>query len=59
MLGHLRSRTLDSFKEAFDKALNKGEGFAVAARGCVQSYMSLFDEGCAGIYLEMLVIPLD
>ena len=49
MLGHLRSRTLDSFKEAFDKAINKGEGFAVAARCCVQSYMSIFDEGCAGI----------
>ncbi|XXG74024.1 hypothetical protein AAC387_Pa07g2848 [Persea americana] len=52
MLGHLRSRTLDSFKEAFDKAINKGEGFAVAARCCVQSYMSIFDEGCADAAIE-------
>ncbi|RWR85441.1 protein ROOT HAIR DEFECTIVE 3 isoform X2 [Cinnamomum micranthum f. kanehirae] len=52
MLGHLRSRTLDSFKEAFDKAMNKGEGFAVAARCCVQSYMSIFDEGCADAAIE-------
>ncbi|KAF6144559.1 hypothetical protein GIB67_006051 [Kingdonia uniflora] len=47
VLGHLRSRTLDSFKEAFDKALMGGEGFSVAARNCVQSCMSVFAEGCA------------
>ncbi|XP_058069007.1 protein ROOT HAIR DEFECTIVE 3-like isoform X2 [Magnolia sinica] len=47
MLGHLRSRTLDNFKEAFDKALEKGERFAVAARVCIQSSMSVFDEGRA------------
>lgn len=50
MLGHLRSRTLDNFKEAFDKALDRGDGFAVAARECIQSFMSAFDEGCAGIF---------
>lgn len=48
MLGHIRSGTLDKFKEAFDKALESGEGFSVAARDCAQSYMALFDEGCAG-----------
>ncbi|XP_077212329.1 protein ROOT HAIR DEFECTIVE 3-like [Tasmannia lanceolata] len=47
MLGHLRSRTLDNFKEAYDKVLNKGEGFAVASRDCTQSFMSIFDEGVA------------
>ncbi|XP_058073929.1 protein ROOT HAIR DEFECTIVE 3-like [Magnolia sinica] len=52
MLGHLRSRTLDSFKEAFDKALNRGEGFAVAARDCTQAFMSAFDEGCADVSIE-------
>ncbi|OVA01312.1 RHD3/Sey1 [Macleaya cordata] len=47
MLGHLRSRTVDNFKDAFDKALKGGEGFAVAAHDCTQSFMSIFDEGCA------------
>ncbi|KAA8540291.1 hypothetical protein F0562_024146 [Nyssa sinensis] len=46
MLGHIRSGTLDKFKEAFDKALNGGEGFSVAARNCNKSFMTLFDEAC-------------
>lgn len=49
MLGHLRSKTLDNFKDAFDKALNRGEGFAVAAHDCTQSLITVFDEECAGI----------
>ncbi|KAJ8645042.1 hypothetical protein MRB53_006790 [Persea americana] len=52
MLGHLRSRTLDNFKEAFDKALDRGDGFAVAARECIQSFMSAFDEGCADVAID-------
>lgn len=52
MLGHLRSGALDKFKEAFDKALNAGEGFSSAARTCSQSYMALFDEGCADAVIE-------
>eukprot|EP00262_Sarcandra_glabra_P002598 TRINITY_DN1299_c0_g1_i7.p1 TRINITY_DN1299_c0_g1~~TRINITY_DN1299_c0_g1_i7.p1 ORF type:complete len:839 (-),score=166.53 TRINITY_DN1299_c0_g1_i7:268-2514(-) len=52
MLGHLRSRTLDSFKEAFDKSLNKGEGFAVAAYSCTESCMSVFNEGCEDAAIE-------
>ncbi|KAF3450609.1 hypothetical protein FNV43_RR06698 [Rhamnella rubrinervis] len=51
-LGHIRSGTLDKFKEAFDKALESGEGFSVAARDCAQSYMALFDEGCADAVIE-------
>ncbi|XP_077211789.1 protein ROOT HAIR DEFECTIVE 3-like [Tasmannia lanceolata] len=47
MLGHLRSSTLDNFKEAFDKVLNKREGFAVAAHDCTQYSMSIFNEGVA------------
>ncbi|KAK9282342.1 hypothetical protein L1049_005258 [Liquidambar formosana] len=53
MLGHIRSETLDKFKDAFDKALNGGEGFSVAARGCNQSSMSLFDERCADAAIEL------
>ena len=49
LLGHIRSGTLDKFKEAFDKALDSGEGFSAAAADCSQSYMSLFDERCAGM----------
>lgn len=49
MLGHIRSGTLDKFKEAFDKALSGGEGFAVAAHGCTKALMTQFDEECAGI----------
>lgn len=49
MLGHIRSGTLDKFKEAFDKALSGGEGFAVAAHGCTKAFMTQFDEECAGI----------
>ncbi|KAL5544738.1 hypothetical protein UlMin_008522 [Ulmus minor] len=44
LLGHLRSGTLDKFKEAFDKAMDSGEGFAAVARECTQSYMALFDD---------------
>lgn len=49
MLGHLRLRTLEKFKEVFDKALNGGEGFSLASRNCTQLCMALFDEGCAGM----------
>ncbi|XP_022715165.1 protein ROOT HAIR DEFECTIVE 3-like [Durio zibethinus] len=53
MLGHLRSGTLEKFKEAFEKALNGGEGFSVAARHCTESYMALFDEGYADAVVEI------
>ncbi|KAK1259395.1 Protein ROOT HAIR DEFECTIVE 3 [Acorus gramineus] len=52
MLGHLRSHTLEKFKEAFEKALKSGEGFAVAARTYAQSFMSSFDEGCTDAAVE-------
>ncbi|GAB4842527.1 Cell wall protein rhd3 [Ancistrocladus abbreviatus] len=47
ILGHLRSGTFEKFKEAFDKALNGGEGFSIAARKCSDAYMTLFEQGCA------------
>ncbi|KAI8023897.1 hypothetical protein LOK49_LG03G02914 [Camellia lanceoleosa] len=49
MLGYIRSGTLDRFKDAFHKALNRGDEFSVAACDCTESFMSLFDEGCAGV----------
>lgn len=52
ILGHLRSETLDKFREAFDKALNGGEGFAAAAHSCKQHFVNFFDEGCADAVIE-------
>ncbi|KAK9155118.1 hypothetical protein Sjap_002598 [Stephania japonica] len=52
MLGHLRSRTLDDFKAALDTALSGGKEFAVAARDCIQTSMSLFDEGYADVAIK-------
>ncbi|KAK7349247.1 hypothetical protein VNO77_06459 [Canavalia gladiata] len=51
-LGHVRSRTLDKFKEAFDKALNAREGFSAAANSCIGSCMAQFDEACADVVIE-------
>lgn len=44
MLGHIRSETLDKFKDAFDNALGGGKGFAMAARDCINSLLKVFDE---------------
>ncbi|KAK8469738.1 hypothetical protein PHAVU_005G159600 [Phaseolus vulgaris] len=52
-LGHVRSRVFDKFKEAFDKALNGGEGFSSAANTCVESCMTRFDEGFADVVIEV------
>ncbi|XWS18861.1 hypothetical protein CRYUN_Cryun32bG0081400 [Craigia yunnanensis] len=53
MLGHLRSGTLEKFKEAFEKALNGGEGFSTASHNCTESYLALFDEGYADAVVEL------
>ncbi|CAA2992130.1 protein ROOT HAIR DEFECTIVE 3-like isoform X1 [Olea europaea var. sylvestris] len=52
MLGHIRSGTLDRFKDAFDDALNGGKGFAMAARDCSKHFMSEFDDGSAEVYID-------
>uniref|UniRef100_A0A0E0MYD0 GB1/RHD3-type G domain-containing protein n=1 Tax=Oryza rufipogon TaxID=4529 RepID=A0A0E0MYD0_ORYRU len=44
ILDHLRTRTLEVFKESFDKSLEK-EGFAVAARDCTKVFLEKFDKG--------------
>lgn len=50
VLGHLRSGTLEKFRESFDKALSGEEGFSSAARDCTKLYMAQFDEGCEGTW---------
>ncbi|KAL6491730.1 Cell wall protein rhd3 [Orobanche gracilis] len=52
MLGHIRSGTLDRFKEAFENALNEGKGFAIAARDCTEYFMSQFDEASADVDID-------
>ncbi|KAK7261718.1 hypothetical protein RIF29_28036 [Crotalaria pallida] len=52
-LGHIRSSTLDKFKEAFEKALNEGEAFSTAANNCIASYMAQFDEASADVVIEV------
>lgn len=56
MLGHIRSGTLDKFKEAFDKALNGGEGFSVAAHSCTKIFMTQFDEQSAGTFTKFKIL---
>ncbi|KAL4367575.1 hypothetical protein GQ457_05G035290 [Hibiscus cannabinus] len=53
VLGHLRSGTLEKFKEAFEKALNGGEKFSVAAHNCTASYMAQYDEGYEDAFVEL------
>ncbi|XP_057505001.1 protein ROOT HAIR DEFECTIVE 3-like [Actinidia eriantha] len=52
MLGHIRTGTLDKFKEAFDKALSGGEGFSVAAHNCTDCFMTQFDEACSDVIIQ-------
>jgi Root hair defective 3 GTP-binding protein (RHD3) len=52
MLGHLRTKTLDAFKDAFEKALARGDGFAVASRECTEAFLAKFDKGCEGMYVS-------
>ncbi|KAL8043355.1 hypothetical protein ABFX02_09G114700 [Erythranthe guttata] len=52
MLGHIRTGTLDKFKEAFDTALKEGKGFASAARDCTEYSILQFDEASAGADID-------
>ncbi|XP_027771256.1 protein ROOT HAIR DEFECTIVE 3 isoform X1 [Solanum pennellii] len=52
MLGHIRSDAFERFKEAFEKALKGGKGFALAARECADSFMTHFDEECSDAIID-------
>ncbi|KAK4736154.1 hypothetical protein R3W88_010415 [Solanum pinnatisectum] len=52
MLGHIRSDAFERFKDAFEKALKGGKGFALAARECAESCMSHFDEECTDAIID-------
>ncbi|KAK3220482.1 hypothetical protein Dsin_014452 [Dipteronia sinensis] len=53
MLGHIRSGTLDKFKDAFDKSLSGGEAFSSAARHCSTTCVAMFDEGSEDVTIEI------
>ncbi|GJN13225.1 hypothetical protein PR202_ga31572 [Eleusine coracana subsp. coracana] len=52
LLGHLRIRTLEAFKESFDKALEK-DGFAVAARNCTRTFLENFNKGSEDAAIQL------
>ncbi|XP_049356179.1 protein ROOT HAIR DEFECTIVE 3 isoform X1 [Solanum verrucosum] len=52
MLGHIRSDAFERFKDAFEKALKGGKGFALAARECAEIFMSHFDEECTDAIID-------
>ncbi|XP_049393297.1 protein ROOT HAIR DEFECTIVE 3 isoform X1 [Solanum stenotomum] len=52
MLGHIRSDAFERFKDAFEKALKGGKGFALAARECAETFMSHFDEECTDAIID-------
>ncbi|XP_047266124.1 protein ROOT HAIR DEFECTIVE 3 isoform X1 [Capsicum annuum] len=52
MLGHIRSDAFERFKEAFEKALKGGKGFALAARECAESFISHFNEECKDAIID-------
>lgn len=47
MLGHLRAKALNMFKEQLEQALKIGEAFAGAVRDCMETSLAEFDQGCA------------
>lgn len=52
MLGHLRSKALESFKTHLEQSLHRGKGFAGSVRNCSQASMLEFDRSSAGTALD-------
>ncbi|KAI5422647.1 protein ROOT HAIR DEFECTIVE 3 [Lathyrus oleraceus] len=52
-LGHIRSGTLEKFKDTLEKALKGGERFSTAANSCIESCVAQFDEACADVVIEV------
>ncbi|KAG5516036.1 hypothetical protein RHGRI_036923 [Rhododendron griersonianum] len=52
MLGHLRSKALESFKTHLEQSLRRGDGFAVSVRNCNQACMLEFDRSCADASIQ-------
>ncbi|KAL4182258.1 hypothetical protein AMTRI_Chr12g275090 [Amborella trichopoda] len=52
MLGHLRTRTLEKFKDVLEQSLKRGEEFASSVSDCTKSAMLEFDQGCADVAIK-------
>ncbi|XP_020272655.1 protein ROOT HAIR DEFECTIVE 3-like [Asparagus officinalis] len=52
MLGHLRSKYLDKFKNDLEQSLKSGRGFATSVSSCTQSCMDEFEQGCADVVIK-------
>ncbi|KAE9461486.1 hypothetical protein C3L33_06600, partial [Rhododendron williamsianum] len=52
MLGHLRSKALESFKTHLEQSLRRGDGFAVSVRNCNQACLLEFDRSCADASIQ-------
>ncbi|ERN01546.1 protein ROOT HAIR DEFECTIVE 3 isoform X1 [Amborella trichopoda] len=52
MLGHLRTRTSEKFKDRLEQSLKRGEGFAASVCDCMEFAMHEFDQGCADVAIQ-------
>ncbi|KAH7837002.1 hypothetical protein Vadar_008364 [Vaccinium darrowii] len=52
MLGHLRSKALESFKTHLEQSLHRGKGFAGSVRNCSQASMLEFDRSSADASIQ-------
>lgn len=47
-LGHLRVKSLETFKTQLEQSLHRGVAFAASVRTCFESCITEFDKGCSG-----------
>lgn len=56
MLPHIRAKTLEDFKEAFEPFLKKGGKFSKDDfESWTGHFLSAFDEGCASMYYLSII----
>lgn len=48
MLGYIRFKAFEKFKNEIEQSLKNGKGFAASVRDCTKSSMLEFDKGFAG-----------
>ncbi|PWA80942.1 protein ROOT HAIR DEFECTIVE 3 [Artemisia annua] len=53
MLGHIKSGTLNNFKNELSHAISGGQGFAVVARDCTKKFLKLFDGQCEDVVINL------
>ncbi|KAG1347728.1 putative protein ROOT HAIR DEFECTIVE 3 [Cocos nucifera] len=52
MLGHIRTKALDKFKNDLEQSLKTGKGFAASVHDCIQSSLLEFDQECADVAIR-------